>query len=163
MTDLAFGIGMNLSRYYQSRAEKVHALVAPLSDDQVWSRPYPYGNSIGHLLLHLTGNLSYYIGTQIANTGYVRNRDLEFTDPARMSKDALLAAFDSAMVTVQDAIARQSPADWTSAYTAQREEDAGDRFTIFLRCAAHIDHHLGQMIYLVKEMERQADRAKRGL
>ena len=32
------------------------------------------------------------------------------------------------------------------------EEDAKDRFTMFLRCAAHADHHAGQMIYLCKQL-----------
>lgn len=154
MTDLAFNIGMNLSRYYQSLAEKIQALVAPLSDDQVWSRPYPYGNSIGHLLLHLTGNLNYYIGAQIADTGYVRNRDLEFTSQQRQPKEDLLRTLAATMVMVQDTLARQSGADWSAPYTARGMEDAGDRFTIFLRCASHVDHHLGQMIYLRKEIER---------
>lgn len=156
VADLAFSIGMSLSRYYQSRAEKIHALLAPLSDNQIWIKPFPYGNSIGHLLLHLTGNLNYYIGTQIANTEYVRDRDVEFTDQSHKTKDALLKAFDDAMVIVQDTIARQSASDWTAAYTAKGLESAGDRFTAFLRCAAHIDHHLGQMTYLCQEIERQA-------
>src|SRR5215813_12622584 len=108
MTDLAFNIGMNFSRYYQVIADKIRALAAPLTDDQIWSRPYPYGNSIGHLLLHITGNLNYYIGAQIANTGYVRNRELEFTAQDRASKDALLTRLDEAMVMIQDTIARQS-------------------------------------------------------
>ena len=154
MTDLAFNIGLNLSRYYQSLAEKIQALVTPLSDDQVWIRPYPYGNSIGHLLLHLTGNLSYYIGAQIAHTGYIRNRDLEFTSPDRAPKEKVLQAFADTMVMVQDTIARQSGGDWSTAYEAKGMEDAGNRFTVFLRCAAHADHHLGQMIYLRKEIEQ---------
>jgi len=154
MTDLAFNIGMNFSRYYQSLAEKIHALVAPLSDDQIWGRPYPYGNSIGHLLLHLTGNLNYYIGAQIADTGYVRNRDLEFTSQERQPKENLLRALDATMVINQDTLAKQSGADWSASYTAKGLEDAGNRFTVFLRCASHVDHHLGQMIYLRKEIER---------
>lgn len=156
MADLALTIGTSLSRYYQSRAERIHALLAPLSDGQIWSRPYPYGNSVGHLLCHLTGNLSYYIGAQIANTGYVRHRELEFTGEKHKPKDELLKAFDDAMVIVQDTIARQSPADWTHSYTAKGLEDAGDRFTAFLRCAAHIDHHLGQITYLCQEMARRS-------
>ena len=157
MTDLAFNIGSNFSRYYQSLADKVHTLLAPLSDEQIWMRPYPHGNSIGHLLLHLTGNLSYYIGAQIANTGYIRNRDLEFTSQERKPKETLLHAFAETMVMVQDTIAKQSSADWSAAYEAKGMEDAGNRFTVFLRCAAHLDHHLGQMIYLGKEIERQGD------
>jgi uncharacterized damage-inducible protein DinB len=154
MANLASSVATDFGRYYQSRAEKLHALLAPLSDQQIWSRPYPYGNSIGHLLLHLTGNLNYYVGAQIASTGYQRNRDLEFADRGQKRKADLLEAFDRALAMVQDTLARQSAADWLAAYTAHGMEDAGDRFTAFLRCAAHIDHHLGQMMYLVKEIQR---------
>jgi len=76
-------MGRSLSSQYDRVRRKVHDLVEPLSDDQLWRRPFPYGNSVGHLLLHLTGNLSYYIGTQIAGTGYVRDRPKEFADPSR--------------------------------------------------------------------------------
>ena len=151
---------MNFSRYYQVIAEKVRALLAPLSDEQIWKKPYPYGNSIGHLVLHVTGNLKYYIGAEIANTGYVRTRELEFTSEERISKDALLTGFDDAMVMVQDTIAKQSATDWPADYSAKGLEDAGNRFTVFLRCAAHADNHLGQMIYLRKEIERQTAQAK---
>src|SRR6476469_3641192 len=87
-------------RYYEEAARKLMALVEPLSDEQLWTRPYPYGNSIGHLLLHLTGNLSYYIGTEIAGTGYVRNRPLEFTDTSHAPKAVLLTMFDGTIEMV---------------------------------------------------------------
>ena len=35
-----------------------------LSEEQFWRNPFPYGNDIGHLVLHLTGNLNYYIGAK---------------------------------------------------------------------------------------------------
>ena len=44
------------------------------------------GNSIGHLILHLTGNLNHYIGSLVAGTGYERRREQEFTDPARIPR-----------------------------------------------------------------------------
>lgn len=156
MTDLNSAVVRDFARYYQEAAQKIHALVEPLTDEQIWSRPYPYGNSIGHLLLHLTGNLSYYIGTEIAGTGYVRDRPLEFADTVHHPKQQLLAKFDAAIATVAAALQKQSEDDWAAAYTAKGFEDCGDRFTAFLRCAAHISHHTGQMIYLVKEQERQS-------
>src|SRR5262249_52283908 len=87
----------DFARYYRQCSEKIHALVDPLSDDQIWTKPYPYGNSIGHLLLHLTGNLSYYIGAEIGGSGYVRNRPLEFSDSTRHPKATLLGNFDVAI------------------------------------------------------------------
>ena len=49
-------------------------------------------------------------------------------------------------------LAAQGEADWGAAYSAVGAEDATDRLTIFTRCAAHADHHAGQMIYLCKQL-----------
>jgi hypothetical protein len=51
-------------------------------------------------VLHLTGNLNYYIGAQIANTGYVRDRPREFNEPAPPSKEEALKRFDEAVMMV---------------------------------------------------------------
>jgi len=147
------------SDYFRMIQAKIHELTDPLSTDQLWQRPYPYGNSIGNLLLHLTGNLNYYIGAQIAGTGYVRHRDQEFSDSGR-PKDALIRNFDTAIEIVVAAIAKQSGDDWFAAYSAEREPEAKDRFTLFLRCAGHAYHHVGQIIYLQRELlERSRPRS----
>ncbi|HYW83227.1 MAG: DinB family protein [Spirochaetia bacterium] len=154
MPDLSSIAASTLASYYEEVRAKVHTWVAPISTDQLWTRPYPYGNSIGHLLLHITGNLSYYIGTRIAGTGYVRDRDREFNETARKPKDEVLADFDRAIALVVSTIGAQSPQDWCAPYSAEREPEARDRFTVFFRMAAHAYHHVGQMIYLSKELTR---------
>lgn len=149
-------ITRELSRYYQERADAIHKLVDPLTTDQLWTKPYSYGNSVGHLLLHLTGNLSYYIGTEIAGTGYVRNRPLEFSDDARHPKEVVLKKFDEAVFLARATLDKQTEQDWSAPYTAKGMEHAGTRFYIFVNCAAHLGHHTGQIIYLCKELERAA-------
>ena len=147
-----------LSRSLSAQLERVrrrlHALVEPLSAEQLWLRPYPYGNSVGHLLLHLTGNLNYYIGTEIALSGYVRDRPKEFADPSCRPKGDVLGDFDQAVDMVLATLARQGEADWASPYHGVGAEDLTDRFSMFLRCVAHADHHAGQIIYLCKELAR---------
>jgi len=157
MANLSLTLGRDFSRYYQRVAEQIHQLVDPLSTDQLWCRPYPYGNSIGHLLLHLTGNLSHYIGAEIAHTGYVRDRSLEFGDSSHPAKELVLKNFDAAIAMVVATLEKQSEADWDTAYSSKGMEDTGDRFTAFLRCAAHLSHHAGQIIYLCKEIARQPE------
>ena len=66
-------------------------------------------------MLHLTGNLNYYIGARIAATGYVRNRDREFTEAARPAKEEVLRNFDRAIELVVDTLRKQSPEDWSTA------------------------------------------------
>src|ERR1700682_3774295 len=108
MSNISATVTNELSRYYQEIADKITELVVPLTDDQLWTRPYPYGNSIGHLLLHLPGNLSYYVGTEIAQTGYVRNRPLEFSDPSRQRKEVVLKKFHQAIAMVRASLDRKS-------------------------------------------------------
>src|SRR5690348_688144 len=75
-------VGYGLSAYFRAIQARAHELIEPLSTQELWIRPHSYGNSIGNLILHLTGNLNYYIGARIAETGYVRHRDEEFTGSA---------------------------------------------------------------------------------
>jgi len=149
---LSSQVAKSLSFHLERVRAKVHTIVDPLSTDQIWRKPYPYGNSIGHLLLHLTGNLSYYIGTQIAETGYVRDRPKEFADSSMPPKDQTLERFDRAVDMVLATLAAQHDADWSSPYHGVGSEDVRDRLGIFVRCISHVDHHAGQMIYLAREL-----------
>ena len=155
MTDLKQTIASGLTARYKKLAGVVHELAAPLSDEQFWAKPFAFGNSFGHLVLHLTGNLNYYIGTQIAGTGYVRDRPLEFSDAARPSKKEVLKKFDDATEMVLAAISSQSAEDWSKEYTAVGAADARNRFEMVLQCATHLHHHIGQMMYLGFELKRK--------
>jgi hypothetical protein len=155
MDNLHDTVAAGLTERYTTLADKVRELAGPLTDEQFWRKPFPFGNSFGHLVLHLTGNLSYYLGAQIAATGYVRDRGREFAETARPSKKEVMQRFDDAIDLVLRTIRAQSPEDWSKPYTAQREEDAGSRFNIFLRCATHFHHHVGQMMYLCFELQRE--------
>jgi uncharacterized damage-inducible protein DinB len=143
-----------LAGYYEFVAAQLHKWADPLSNEQFWRKPYPYGNSVGHLVLHMTGNLNYYIGARVAETGYVRDRDREFTDKKPPQKEEALAAFDRTIAMVVATIRKQGAADWGKAYAAEREPEAADRFQIFVRCAGHAYHHVGQIVYLSRELAR---------
>jgi uncharacterized damage-inducible protein DinB len=144
-------VSSSLADYFRMIHAKVHELTEPLSSEQLWARPHPYGNSIGNLILHLTGNLSYYLGAQIGGTGYQRHRDLEFSSAGK-PKDELLSDFDRAIETVLATIASQSDDDWAAPYFGELESEAKTRFNAFLRCAGHAYHHVGQIIYLHREL-----------
>ena len=144
-----------LSDRYALNAARVHELAAPLTDAQFWRKPFPYGNSFGHLVLHLTGNLNYYIGAQIAKTGYVRDRPREFNDPNPPSKDEALKRFDAAVSMVQETVRAQSQDGWSVEYSGVGT-NAKTRLDMIMQCAAHIQHHIGQMIYLGYEIQRHA-------
>src|ERR1041385_7480344 len=101
MPELAEAIARDLVEYYEMVRVQTHRWVNPLSTEQIWRRPFGHGNTVGHLLLHLTGNLEYYIGARLAGSGYVRDRDREFSEPEPKPKEELLQAFDRAIDRVQ--------------------------------------------------------------
>jgi uncharacterized damage-inducible protein DinB len=154
MADLKSMIASSLAARYKKLADVVHELSEPISDEQFWAKPFAFGNSFGHLTLHLTGNLNYYIGAQIAGTGYVRDRPLEFSEATRPSKTDVLKKFDQAIAMVIGTINHQSAEDWSKECTAVGA-DTQDRFGIVLTCATHLHHHIGQMMYLGFELRRK--------
>src|ERR1039457_7421065 len=154
MADLKSTIAAGLTARYTKLAGDVRELAAPLSNEQFWAKPFAFGNSLGHLVLHLTGNLNYYVGAQIVGTGYVRDRPLEFSDATRPSKAEVLKKFDQAIAMVIGAIVSQSAEDWSKEYSAAGA-DARDRFEMVLQCATHLQHHVGQMMYLGFEVQRK--------
>jgi hypothetical protein len=150
MAELKSTLSSVLIDRYNHNAARVRELTEPLSNEQFWGKPYPYGNSFGHLVLHLTGNLNYYIGSQIAQTGYVRDRPKEFNDPNPPSKEEALKRFDNAVAMVEKTVRSQSPEDWSTAYSGVGAT-ANNRLDMIIQCAAHMQHHIGQMIYLNSE------------
>jgi hypothetical protein len=154
MSDLHSTLCSVLTNRFAANATRVRELAAPLTNAHFWQKPFPFGNSFGHLVLHLTGNLNYYIGAQIAMTGYVRDRPREFNDPNPPSKDEALQRFDDAVDMVLKTIRAQSSEDWPAKYSGAGS-DARNRLEMVMQCAAHMQHHIGQMIYLGYELQRQ--------
>lgn len=154
MSELSQTISAAFVSEFQSHAASLHNWVDPLSDEQFWKNPFSYGNRVGHLVLHLTGNLSYYIGARIAGTGYIRNRDLEFTETRRRSKAQVLRTFDETIAMVISTLEHQTDSDWTLPYSAERLTDAPNRFAAFLHCATHLYHHIGQISFLSRELTK---------
>jgi DinB superfamily len=134
MRELSEAIASVFAERYSQNAARVRESANPLSDAQFWQKPFSFGNSFGHLVLHLTGNLNYYIGAQIGNTGYVRDRPREFANASPPPKAEALTLFDDAVAMVLSTIAMQSREDWTKEYSGSGTE-AKTRLELFLICA----------------------------
>src|SRR5215468_6640541 len=105
-------VGTGLAARYEELMKKVEELAAPLSNDQFWSKPFSFGNSFGHLVLHLIGNLNYYIGAEIAGSGYVRDRPREFVEAAPPTKNQALKDLSAAVAMVATTAKAQAEDDW---------------------------------------------------
>jgi uncharacterized damage-inducible protein DinB len=125
----------------------IREATGPLSEPQFWSKPLEPGNSVGHLVLHLTGNLNHFVGAQLGNTGYVRQREREFTDPNPPTKADALSRLDDAVALFRrivgglddDALARPHP-----------EARFGTVVKTLIHLVAHFALHRGQISYIAR-------------
>src|SRR5262249_28801369 len=97
--DLATLVKTALVAELEELRDGIRQSIASVSDAQLWRKAVEPGNSAGHLILHLTGNLNHFVGSQLGNSGYVRDRDREFTEATPPARDELLRDFDAAVAT----------------------------------------------------------------
>ncbi len=136
--------------YFLHLADRVEKAVRAVDEHDLWVKPFPFGNSMGHLVLHLTGNLNHYIGSLIAGTGYTRDRPHEFTDETRYPREELLSGFDEAVAMVVNTLEQQDAR--SLALPVADQPPVQSRLGLFLVCAAHLNNHIGQMSYLVQAL-----------
>lgn len=121
-------------------------LLAYADERDIWKAPPGVPNSAGNLALHMCGNLRWFIGAQFGATGYVRNRDLEFS--ARdVPRTELIAAIQSTIDEVTRTLATLDPKSLDEDFPL---EVNGFRFPtgrFFMHLAVHLGYHLGQVDY----------------
>jgi uncharacterized damage-inducible protein DinB len=153
-SDLAQLVGDEFSRYFGHMAQRVEQITRSVPAESLWIKPFAFGNSIGHLVLHLTGNLNHYIGALIAGTGYVREREKEFIDPIHPTVDELLARFHEAVALVVRTLHELD--DEGFSVPVEHQVPIKSRLGLFLVCASHMNNHIGQMTYLVQAINSEA-------
>lgn len=131
----------------QELHREVRHVVDELTDQQLWAKPIEPGNSIGHLILHLTGNLNHFVGAQLGGTSYVRDREREFTEPNPPSRADLLSRFDDVLTTCRRVVGGLDEQQMLSPHPTGR---FGSVFQTLLHLVAHFALHRGQMSYLAR-------------
>lgn len=127
--------------------DEIKNVVEPLSDRQLWAKPVEPGNSIGHLIMHLTGNLNHFVGAQLGGTGYVRDREREFTETETPPKATLLANFDAAVATFRRVVDALTPERLAAPHPEPR---LGVTCSGLIHLVAHFALHRGQVSYIVR-------------
>jgi uncharacterized damage-inducible protein DinB len=69
-----------ISLLFQRNLEKLKTEITSFQDEKkLWETAGNVKNSSGNLCLHICGNLQHFIGVVLGNSGYIRNRDAEFS------------------------------------------------------------------------------------
>src|SRR5262245_41294294 len=131
--------------------DELRGLVEPLDEAQFWARPTEPGNSAGHLVLHLTGNLNHFVGAQLGGSGYVRDRPREFTEINVPPKTEALARLDEAVATFRRVVEGLAVARLAEPHPTER---FGLVLPALVHLTAHFALHRGQISYIARLVTR---------
>lgn len=115
-------------------------------ESDLWTLKGEIINSPGTLSLHIAGNLKHFIGAQLGKTGYVREREKEFSD-RNVSKENLLNGLYEALKVVQTTLPKLSDEDLKKDFPVPFLEKTRPVIEILFILYGHLNYHLGQVNY----------------
>ncbi|NJM53192.1 MAG: DinB family protein [Blastocatellia bacterium] len=116
------------------------------SEDAIWKKSNEIPNSAGNLTLHLMGNLNAFIGAEIGKTGYIRQRDLEFSTEFELRND-LIKRIEDVINIVDSTLSAISAEDLEKEYPLVVFQDKMTTGFFLIHLATHLSYHLGQINY----------------
>lgn len=117
------------------------------NDRNIWRVENSVSNSAGNLCLHLVGNLKTFIGAELGKTGYIRNRDLEFS-LKDVPRSELIKQLEETIQVVNYSIDQLNEEDLENDYPEVKvlEDDRTVKYML-IYLSSHLAYHLGQINY----------------
>lgn len=129
--------------------------VGELPDDEtLWLTVPGITNSVGNLVLHVCGNLKHFIGKNLGDTDYVRNREYELSCKSGSCTD-LINELNETIEIVNQVLPSLTEEEVNSYYPVQvgGVELVTSRFLFHL--SVHLGFHLGQAGYLRRALTQK--------
>jgi hypothetical protein len=137
-----------LARQFRSDLLRLHQQVAAFPDDAtLWQVLPGVTNSAGNLLLHLEGNLREYIGRQLGEISYSRNRPLEFS-ASGISRSELSSRVMDLAERIPAVIVGLSSEQMARQYPEVVLAGPLSTSEFLIHLYGHLNWHLGQVDYL---------------
>jgi uncharacterized damage-inducible protein DinB len=127
---------------------KIERSLDLLTDEQIWWRANPQSNSIGNLLLHLSGNVRQWIVCGVGGAPDTRDRDSEFAQRDTIPREELLAALKQTLSEADAALAK-----FDAGKLLERQSIQGCDVTALaaiFHVVEHFSMHTGQIIMMAK-------------
>ena len=136
-----------LIQIYENDLNRVIAEVEKYkSDEDLWREDERIPNSAGNLALHLIGNIKHFFGTNLGNTGYIRERDLEFSDK-NVSRSEIVKGLKEASEVLKTSLSNLSDEDFNGDYPEELYGGVQKTSVIAVYMLSHLNYHLGQINY----------------
>lgn len=136
-----------LVELYERDFGRLKAEIEQYSDEaDLWKVSGGITNSAGNLTLHLTGNLKHFIGAVLGGSGFVRDRDAEFSSEA-VSRDDLLADIDATAAVLKSTLQKLTNEDFANIYPIEVFGHPMTTAFFLTHLTTHFNYHLGQINY----------------
>jgi hypothetical protein len=142
-----------LASFYERDLRKLIDEVGLFRDEEdLWRTQGAVKNSAGNLVLHLIGGLNYLVGTNLAGTGYVRDREQEFIKKG-VARAELVAEVEKLILLITKTLNGMAPEQLESDYPIPFDGATRSKGYILIQLSLHLNYHLGQINYLRRTME----------
>jgi uncharacterized damage-inducible protein DinB len=115
-------------------------------ESNLWIVEKSIANSAGNLCLHLLGNLNWFIGAQIGNTGYIRQRDREFGDKD-VPRAELIKWIDQTLFDIDSSLDKLTAEQLQADFPLNVFGEKTSTEYMMVHLATHFSYHLGQINY----------------
>ena len=116
------------------------------NEENIWRTNQNINNSTGNLCLHIIGNLNWFIGTQLGNTGYIRHRELEFSSKDIPRAD-LLIEIDNTRSILDLTLYKLKDNQLKEEYPILVFDQKISTYYFLVHLTTHLAYHLGQINY----------------
>ena len=116
------------------------------NENSIWKTDKSISNSAGNLCLHLVGNLNTYIGAEFGKTGYIRQRDLEFS-LKDIPREELTRRIEETISIVHQSLNNIRGMDLEQDYPAKVFDYNMSIEYFLVHLSSHFAYHLGQVNY----------------
>ena len=143
-------------RLLQDYFVKIAASVETLDDEEVWRRPNESSNSIGNLLLHMSGNVRQWIISGVGGAEDIRDRASEFTARDSAPKGELIALVratlddaDAVLANIEGECAAAN-SDGPLRRLCMPQSYEVTVFDAVFHAVEHFSYHTGQIVFAAK-------------
>jgi hypothetical protein len=142
-----------LANFYERDIRKLIDEVNAFSNEEhLWQIEGSVKNSCGNLVLHIIGGLNFLIGTNLAHTGYVRNRDQEFIQKGSKRND-LVAQLEALIPMITGTLKALTRERMEEEYPMMFDDVKRPNSYVLLHLSLHLNYHLGPVNYLRRILE----------
>ncbi len=127
---------------------KLERCLEQLADEQIWWRANENSNSIGNLVLHISGNARQWIVSGLGAEPDARERDAEFAERHIVPREELLSHLKKAVSDIDRTLESFTPGRLLEQFQIQGTMTTA--LSAILHVTEHFSMHTGQIILLAK-------------